>query len=147
MFHVIAEEGLGNVLDRIWNATRQKELEHILKLKNNDGELCLHSAVKNLRGIEAEKIMIQLFDMGADLDAQDDTGDTVLHIAVKQQDYQLVKWLLSLRIDINIKYKSELTAYQLAEEKKDYKMTTMILSKKGSFDEWLVKNFKSIAFL
>ncbi|XP_061729042.1 putative ankyrin repeat protein RF_0381 [Cydia pomonella] len=148
MFHLIAEEGLDNILDRIWNATRKKELEQILKLKNDDGETCLHTAVKKLKGSEAERIMAQLFDMGANLDAQEDgTGDTVLHLAVKRQDYVLMDWLLSMRIDKNIRNNSGLTAYQVAKQNNDYKMMKMILSENENVAECLVNELKSISLL
>ncbi|XP_061712791.1 putative ankyrin repeat protein RF_0381 [Cydia pomonella] len=145
MFHLIAEAGLDDILDRIWNATGKDELEKILKMKNNDGETCLHSALKNLRGSGAEKMMAQLFDMGADLNAQNAKGDTVLHIAVKQEDYKLIDWLISMCVDKSIKNKSGLTAYDVAVNNSNYKIMKMVSTGKEKDAECLVDLLASIS--
>lgn len=128
MFHLIAEKGYDDVLDRIHSGMGNRELADLLKLKNNNGETCLHRAVKCQRGPEAQTMMGRLVDMGADLEAKEDsTGDTVLHLAVKLQNYDVVEWLLSMPIDTKIVNYTGRTAYQIAQDNNDDKMVNMFL--------------------
>lgn len=123
IFHLIAESHCLEILDRIWDSSKDNELQRVLQLKNDHGETCLHLAVKYSSGIDAERIVAQMFDMGADLDAQEDgTGNTILHMAVKQKDYELVEYLLKVPTKTNIKNEDGLTPYQLAEQDNDPKM-------------------------
>lgn len=123
IFHLIAELNCPEILDRIWNTTDERELEQFLQLKNKNGETCLHIAAKNLRGCSAERIIAQMVNMGADLNAQQDgTGNTILHIAVENKDYELVDYLLEECSNENIENNDRLTPYQLAERDNDPKM-------------------------
>ncbi|AAZ30030.1 ank1 [Bracoviriform indiense] len=121
IFHLIAELNCPEILDRFWNnTTDEQEFKQHLQLKNTNGETCLHVAAKQQRGCCAERIIAQMFDMGADLNAQEDgTGNTILHIAVKNKDYELVEYLLEQSSSRNIENNDRLTPYQLAEQDND----------------------------
>lgn len=131
IFHAIAaSHDCEDFLGHVEAISDLEDLQYFLQLKNADGRTCLHIAAKYQYGRNAEWMIIKMFSMGADLNAQDDTGNTILHIAVKKKDYELVDCLLLLPfLEEEIKNNDGLTAYQLAEQDNDYKMMTLFFSK------------------
>lgn len=127
MFHLIARSNNWDMLERIWMWINREELKDILQARNNDGDTCLHTAIKNLNGDLAECMMSQLFDLGADINAQDQLGNTVLHLAVDQHDFEVAEWLISVCADKSIKNNNSLTPYELAVHKNDQKMMMLLL--------------------
>jgi ankyrin repeat protein len=60
-----------------------------------------------------------LLERGANANAQDETGRTSLHFAVKRDNSDIVKLLLEFNSDKNIQNKEGLMALDLIAEKSD----------------------------
>ncbi|XP_063219673.1 NF-kappa-B inhibitor cactus-like [Bacillus rossius redtenbacheri] len=96
----------------------------LLQQFNYEGYQCVHIVVQRHRGQKALQLLEVLMDMGADLNAPDRTsGSTPLHLAVINEDYELVTWMCQ-EISVNLEScdYSRLTAYQVAWKRNDYKM-------------------------
>lgn len=127
IFHAIAASDMDNVFVRIFeNYDDREDLKSILRLKNKDGDTCLHTAAKEQNGIQAGTLISRMTAMGAELDAQNNEGDTVLHIAVKKEDHELVEELLDIRVNKDLKNTDGLTAYEIAQKMDDQKSMELI---------------------
>ena len=62
-------------------------------MANNKGELPLHLACKRKYGTE----IVQLVSLGCDVNREDETGNTPLHIACRNSDTGIVKFLVEER--------------------------------------------------
>ncbi|XP_061710695.1 uncharacterized protein LOC133520338 [Cydia pomonella] len=97
IFHAISASDMDNVFVRIFESYDDREdLKSIIRLKNKDGDTCLHTAAKEQYGTEADTFISRMTAMGAELDGQNNEGDIVLHIAVKNNDHELVEELLDM---------------------------------------------------
>lgn len=120
IFHELAELGALRVLYRIQQRTTGSFV-HLLQIRNHEGELCTHVAVKYHNGVHAIGIVKVLVLMGADLNGTNvRAGETVLHNTVYNGDYELAEWLCKQpQINLNARNYSTLTAYQLAYKRDD----------------------------
>lgn len=83
-----------------------------VNFKNSNHDIPLIVAVDNPReNLEIVKILVQC---GANLDAQDSYGNTALHLAVKNEDLELVKYLVEKIPNYLIKNKQEMTVIDIA---------------------------------
>lgn len=93
IFHEIAIEGSLALLLRI-RENLKEAIDLVLGEWNDQGETCVHLAVLMNHGQHAIEIIEVLRDMGADLNARNELGHTLMSYAVYNKDYQLIDWLL-----------------------------------------------------
>ncbi|AHY21962.1 viral ankyrin 3 [Diadegma semiclausum ichnovirus] len=127
IFHELAYVGSLTLLERFRDSL-DGSCTSILQQFNSDGEFSIQVAAASHKGQHAIRLIELLRDLGADLDARDDqSAFTLLHIAVEHQDHTLAKWLCEQsQIDMNAEDVDGLTAYQLAQEKKDQQMMNIL---------------------
>ncbi|XQW86312.1 ankyrin repeat domain-containing protein [Thalassotalea piscium] len=77
----------------------------------------LHSAIHRKLGDESIKMVKRLIKEEANLDAQNDKGDTPLHLAISARKYEVVKLLLNAGADQTIKNNKNLDAQSFVELK------------------------------
>lgn len=96
----------------------------IVRTHNAQGELCTHLAAKVHSGLHAENLMKVLEEIGVDLNWQDGcAGNTVLHTAVRHQNYKLAAWLCRQpKVNVNARNYAGLTAYQMAYKNGDKRL-------------------------
>ncbi len=75
--------------------TRNK-LSLSLASRDKDGRMPLHNAVHTMDTLR------RLAELGAPLDAQDNEGNTALHLAVTQQKQQAAEYLIAQKASVNI---------------------------------------------
>ncbi|HVW99864.1 MAG TPA: ankyrin repeat domain-containing protein, partial [Candidatus Babeliaceae bacterium] len=85
-----------------------------LNVSSDEGLTALYYAVMLDRGYMA----YQLLGYGADINAIDDLGETVLHHAVIENNEQAVRFLLEFHPDILLANKEGLTPLQIAQKLK-----------------------------
>ncbi|KAJ2944920.1 hypothetical protein O0L34_g1816 [Tuta absoluta] len=119
-FFFLAKEAGLEKLDSLIYRRHFKKCRDILNKRNEEGKTCLHVAVKHHRGLTASQLIRRLSKLGADVNAQESSTDnTVLHIAILQEDLELVELLhlLPQKMDYSIKNKDELTPVELAKKR------------------------------
>ncbi|AIK25691.1 Vank3 [Hyposoter didymator ichnovirus] len=93
IFHEAANDGSLELLYHIRDYM-QEPYYSILGEKNNDGDTCIHVAVKKHTGLHAISLVKVLVELGADLNAKHGTsGYTPLLLSVWRGDHELVEWL------------------------------------------------------
>ncbi|XP_063230446.1 uncharacterized protein LOC134535307 [Bacillus rossius redtenbacheri] len=122
-FHDISRHGCMSLLLRAgwWLDETHNPL---LQQFNYEGNQCVHIVARRHRGQKAVQLLEVLMDMGADLNAPNRTsGSTALHLAVINEDYELVTWMCQ-ETSVNLEScdYSRLTAYQVAWKRNDHKM-------------------------
>ncbi|XP_057329466.1 NF-kappa-B inhibitor cactus-like [Microplitis mediator] len=127
VFHVIVKNG--------WYCSLC-ELQHLLddkfttrlNQKNDLGQTCLHVAVRIHRGQRAIKMIEKLVKYGTDLNVRErNSSDTVLHIAVGNQDYELAAWLCQQpHIDLEAENYYSHMAFKKASKNKDKEMAIIL---------------------
>lgn len=132
IFHELAKLGALRILYRIQELTTES-FDDLLQLENNRGKLCTHVAAKYHNGFLAIDLIEVLVAMGADLNGRNgSTGETVLHGAVHNGDYELAEWLCGQPgMDLGARNYNGLTAYQLAYKLNDVQLKR-ILQKAGA---------------
>ncbi|AIK25692.1 Vank4 [Hyposoter didymator ichnovirus] len=93
IFHEAANRGLLELLYRIRDNMKEPYYS-ILGEKNNDGDTCIHVAVKKYTGLRAINFVKVLVELGADLNArQENSLCTALIMSVWRGDHELAEWL------------------------------------------------------
>lgn len=72
-----------------------------------------------------------LLSRGVDIDSKDSNGNTALHLTVKRNDEDMVKWLLSRKADVNVVNRSGKTPLDYATESDEWR-NIKALSKYGA---------------
>lgn len=100
--------------------TRAKE---IIDIRNSNGETALHWACSS-GYLENVKILL---GSGADPNAKDHYGNTILHFAVQAGKYEIVDYLLQNKLgDVHIKNYDNETALDVALEEQDKKIFKLL---------------------
>jgi hypothetical protein len=102
MAESVSSENLDQSIDSESASANDDDEDMIEEMKNAVKHGCVTS-------------MLLLLDLRADVNAIDDDGDTVLHIAAQSKNFQVVKYLLAHKADVNIENSSGLRPIQLAE--------------------------------
>ncbi|AIK25690.1 Vank2 [Hyposoter didymator ichnovirus] len=93
IFHDAANDGSQELLYNIRDNMTEPYYS-ILAVENNDGDTCIHVAVKKHTGLRAINLVKVLVELGADLNAQQRTSRcTALLMSVWHGDYELTTWL------------------------------------------------------
>ncbi|BAF45650.1 vankyrin-b3.1 [Ichnoviriform fugitivi] len=111
--------------------------EDLLQVKNYDGELCTHVAVKHNNELIAMKIMEALVLLGANLNGINaSAGETVLHRAVNDGLYELTEWLCKQpAINLDARNDVGLTAYQIAYKRNDERLKEILREARADCEE------------
>ncbi|AIK25653.1 Vank1 [Hyposoter didymator ichnovirus] len=127
IFHEITEAGALQLLYRIRD-NAGVPVASFLQEKDNHGDLPIHVAVKTHRGVKAIQFLKVLAELGANLNASNDTTRlTVLHLAVVSGDHELVQWLaMQPQINRNALAWDRLTAYEMAYIKTDHRIMDIL---------------------
>lgn len=72
--------------------------------------------------------MKHLIDSGADINAQDSQGNTILHIIATDEKKDIVEYALSLNANLKIKNNNNYTAIDLAKENHNYEIVELLRS-------------------
>lgn len=128
----VEQEAFTDILKGDYSALREKVAQYLnLSVRTEyKGYTLLHVAAI----VNNEDIVNYLLDLGLDINAQDNDGNTPLHIAVICAQSKHIKsllgtlWSPNVRIDIFIKNKDGLTAFELLEKEiqshKEFMMKT-----------------------
>ncbi|XP_057318353.1 NF-kappa-B inhibitor cactus-like [Microplitis mediator] len=127
IFHVIVKNGWYNFLCELEPLLDDK-FKTRLNQKNDLGQTCLHVAARIHRGPQAIKMIEKLLKYGADVNVRErNSGDTILHIAVGSQDYELAAWLCQQpHMDLEANNYYSHTAFKKARKNKDEKMAKIL---------------------
>ncbi|BAF48483.1 GfV-B55'-ORF1 [Ichnoviriform fumiferanae] len=93
IFHEIAMKGSLALLLEIRDKF-DRPTDHALREWNGHGETCLHLVALMNRGQNAIRMIDILVELGADLNAKNHLGHTLLHYALENDDCELINWLL-----------------------------------------------------
>jgi len=112
-----------------------------LNLTNLYGVTPLHYACYfgNKRAIDI------LLNLGADINAKDDEGNTCLHFAINSSCLATIKKLIIRGVDKSIKRNDNLTAYDLAFQNNEFKIAE-ILRKINFLDKYICMRTELTAF-
>lgn len=114
IFHQLAREGTVRMLRRIRDNV-DEEIASFLQEPNLRGEMCVHIAAGEHRGHLAIEVIDVLVNIGADINAKNNTDETPLHYAVNNKDYELVKWLSERRdVDLEATNQNHFTPHEMA---------------------------------
>ena len=75
---------------------------------------------------ESVEVLQLLLNAGMNINNQNESGETLLHIASQEGNFLLVKFLLEHGIDKNLKSTSGQTAMQMAEQEKYYSIVAYL---------------------
>ncbi|ULM71698.1 viral ankyrin 6 [Diadegma fenestrale ichnovirus] len=128
IFHDAAKDGSLDLLYSIRDNMTEPYYS-ILAEKNNDGETCIHVAVKNHRGLLAINLVKVLVELGADINAQQESSlYTPLLLSVWLGDHELTEWLCQQpKIDWRAKNWDSMTVLDYAYILQDERMLVDIL--------------------
>ncbi|XP_061716962.1 uncharacterized protein LOC133524826 [Cydia pomonella] len=114
IFHEIAREGTVMLLRRIRDNV-DEDIASFLQEPNFRGETCVHIAAGEHRGHLAIEVIDVLVNLGANINAKNNTNETPLHYAVNNKDYELVKWLSKRRdVDLETTNQNHFTPHDMA---------------------------------
>ncbi|KAL5948473.1 viral ankyrin V1, partial [Microplitis demolitor] len=127
-FHEVARSGSFSLLSRFAPYVRGFDAAAGLNTRNHNGQMALHVAAVTHDKLYAVKLIQVLKELGADINGQEGAeGNTVLHLAVSQQRYELAEWLsFQEDIDLEIRNNDNLTPLEMAKSKKDKKMMKIL---------------------
>nr|AUO16792.1 viral ankyrin 1 [Microplitis mediator bracovirus]AUO16793.1 viral ankyrin 1 [Microplitis mediator bracovirus] len=127
IFHFCAKKGWLKMLCAIGGLI-DENVKPRLQKRNMQGHTCLQLAVIANTGQRAIRIIEKLVQYGADLNVRERyTDDTLLHMAVKKEDYELVAWMCQqTNIGLEIRNISRLTAFQVAFKNGDKEMMKVL---------------------
>lgn len=133
IFHDIAIEGSLAMLLRI-RENLDEPIDLVLGEWNDQGETCVHLAVLMNRGQHVIEIIEVLRELGADLNARNRVGHTLMTYALYNKDYQLINWLL-LQPEIILSSREADDTYSshdyFIEEKEETTMDSPVISETG----------------
>ncbi|XP_057335465.1 uncharacterized protein LOC130674214 [Microplitis mediator] len=125
-FHETARSGSFSILSRFTPYVRGFDAAAGLNTRNHNGQMALHAAAVTHDKLYAVKFIQVLKELGAD-GQEGAGGNTVLHLAVSQQGYELAEWLsLQEDIDLEIRNTDNLTPLEMTKSKKDKKMIKIL---------------------
>jgi len=108
---------------------KQKVVDHLLSkwvpdvtMKQNNGRTALMVAVEKINS----PLLVQLIDLGADIDAPLNDGTTPLMRAVLGDSYELVDILLNSGADPRLKSNNKETALSIARDRDDEKLLRLL---------------------
>lgn len=129
IFHEAAKRGSLELLYRIRNSMEEPYYS-ILGEKNNDGDTCIHVAVKTHMKLRAINLVKVLVELGADLNAEHGFSRcTVLLLSVWRGDHKLVEWLCQQPgIDLYATSWNSMTVFLCAYIKSDQRMMDILLA-------------------
>ncbi|BAF45732.1 vankyrin-d8.1 [Ichnoviriform fugitivi] len=129
IFHEAAKHGSLELLYRIRDNMDQPYYS-ILAEKNNDGETCIHIAVRKHMRLGAINLVKVLVELGADLNAKHGlSGCTVLLFSVWRGDYELAEWLCQQPgIDMYATSWNSMTVFHCAYINGDQRMLDILLA-------------------
>lgn len=111
IFHEIAIKGSLELLLQMRNDFH-RPTDHALREWNGHGETCLHLAALMNRGQHAIRIIEIFVELGADLNAKNNLGYTLLHYALENGDCELRDWLLLLpEMNLNVRDYYEMESF------------------------------------
>lgn len=136
ILHELTRFGEFKVIWRMQERTPGR-FNNLLRIKNNDGEFCIHLAVKLHRGGLAINLIKVLRAIGADLNARDASGGyTVLHLAVDYDDDKVAAWLCRQpQINLDARNDAGLTAYQMASKNENNRLKEIFRSAGADCEE------------
>lgn len=128
IFHEAASHGCLELLYRIRDNMKEPYYS-ILAEKNNNGDTCIHVAVKNYMRRHAINLVKVLVDLGADINARHGvSGCTALLFSVWRGDHELSEWLSRQPgIDIYATSWNSMTVFLCAFIKDDQRMLDILL--------------------
>lgn len=130
IFHEIAIEGSLALLLRI-RENLDEPIDLVLEELNDQGETCVHLAALMNRGQHAIEIIEVLRELGADLNARNRLGHTLMSYAIYNKDYQLIDWLL-LQPEITLSSREDDEMYDsrdyFIDEKEETTMEFSVIS-------------------
>lgn len=102
----------------------------IVSLDKNDDSLFVSALKNNINGPFQEiKIMIEMFkELGADLNAKDSDGDTILCKSIEEEKIDIIKFLIELGIDVNRCNKNNEIPLELAYKNKNENIISLLLN-------------------
>lgn len=116
-------------------ATLQELLEcggHLIFMYTGSGFLHYVATAKYLRC--QEKALIAIPYWGADLDAIDEHGMTLLHYAAQCNDSRIISLLLQYETSLNVKIREEKSTVQLAEDSGPRKIVDLLMRKAAGLE-------------
>lgn len=127
IFHDIAHKGSIVLLDRVSQFITHST-KFLLKKRNYNGQTCIHIVAYTHKGQLAIDLMEKLVNLGADINAKTKPeGDTVLHQAVRCDNYELVVWLCQHSvINLDTLNGAGWTAYRVAYGQNDKRMMNIL---------------------
>lgn len=96
-----------------------------VNIKNNQGKSAFQSALdllwKNDLGHDEEdwKVIKRLVEHGANVNEKDKFGDTALHLAIRNQNIDLIKYFISKGADLNIIGRDQTTLFDFLKSRAD----------------------------
>lgn len=114
---------------------------NILNLTNLYGVTPLHYACY----FGNKRVIDLLLNLGADIDAKDDEGNSCLHFAINSSCIATIKKLIIRGVDKSIKRNDNLTAYDLALQNNEFKIAE-VLKKIGFFDKYICMRTELTSF-
>ncbi|ULM71696.1 viral ankyrin 9 [Diadegma fenestrale ichnovirus] len=129
VFHEAASHGCLELLYRLRDNMKQPYYS-ILAEKNNDGDTCIHVAVKKYMRRRAINLVKVLVELGADINARHGvSGCTALLFSVWRGDHELSEWLSwQPGIDMYATSWNSMTVFLCAFIKDDQRMLDILLA-------------------
>lgn len=135
IFHEAVKHGFLSLLYYIRDNT-EGPYSSILAKKNNDGEACIHIAVKKHVKQRAISFVKVLLELGADINAKHEaSGCTALHISVQRGDHELAEWLSRQPgIDLYAADSNDMMPFDIALINSDHRTLDILLEVKRAED-------------
>ena len=108
IFHYAARKGSSEMIDLLFNTSSKL----LFDTPNKDGFTPLHIASK----VGNIDVIQKLFELGANINQQDNLGNTPLHYSIKNGKVNSSQLLMRLKAKINIKNKLKETSRQLLKQ-------------------------------
>ncbi|XP_057335634.1 NF-kappa-B inhibitor cactus-like [Microplitis mediator] len=126
----------GNVYELMELAPFISNDGHLLRNYDHRGRQCIHTVALYDRKNAIMKIEI-LVNMGADINAKErNTGNSLLHIAVRTKNYQLAEWLCQEpTVNLGAINYAHHTAYHMAYYAHDEKMKELLIANRAVCDD------------
>lgn len=127
-FHEVARCGSFSLIARFMPFKRSICAAAALNTPNNAGQISIYIAAVTHGKWYAAKLIDILVELGADINGQESVeGNTVLHLAVNQRDYELAEWLCCQPgIDLKLCNAKNLSPFQLAQRNKNRKIMQIL---------------------
>lgn len=141
LLHLAMKSESNRFMLKIWQIIHKFQLYEVLRLQNDNGENCVHVAA----AIDKSDEIINFIRHGVDVNAVDHNGDTALHIAVTENQFESVDALLDApSIDFDILNDNGYSALHLAIKVNNIKIVDKLKMKTSLCANKLTGIFKCV---